>query len=441
MRDFVLLLVLAGTMPLVLRAPIVGLLAWIWTSVMVPQREIYGLLKDANLNFYIAVLTFSAWMLSKDRKLPAPNLVLVMLIVFAGWMSLTTFNALDRDYAYPLWDRTMKSVVLFLAVAAFGTTKLRIQAIVWTLVVSLAYYGFKGGLFVIATGGRHHVFGPPETMIGDNNCLGLALVAIMPLLIYLRSTSRVRITRTALTVLTVCTLIAVVGTYSRGALVTLVAAGAVYAIRTRGGVVLLVLGGAMAASAPSVMPHKWMERMSTIQSYDADESFNGRVAAWHTSYEIAAHRPLGGGFSAVKLDWIVQQFPTEGGLTVGRAAHSIYFEVLGDQGFIGLALYLSMIAAAVFATFRVLSLSHGRSDLAWADQLARMLQVSIVAFLVGGTALSMAYYDGFLIILALTACVLRVAQETCAADATQPVRPRWVPPRAQAQPIPETTAS
>lgn len=436
MRDFVLLLALAGTMPLLLRAPIVGLLAWIWTSVMVPQREIYGVLKDANLNFYIAVLTFAAWSLSKDRKLPPANPLLVLLIVFTGWISITTLNAMDRDYAYPLWDRTLKTIVLAFAVAAFATTKLRIQAIVWVLTISLAYYGFKGGLFVVATAGSHHVYGPPETMIGDNNCLGLALVAILPMLVYLRNTSQVPATRMVLLVTMVFTLIAVVGTYSRGALVTLVAAGAVYAVMSRGGIVLLLLGGVLAAAAPAVMPQKWMDRMSTIQSYDADASFNGRVAAWHTSYEIAAHRPLGGGFSAVKLDWIVRQFPTEGGLTTtGRAAHSIYFEVLGDHGFIGLGLYLSLIAAAVFNIFRVIALTKRRPDLVWANQLARMLLVSIVAFLVGGTALSMAYYDGALIILALTACLPRVVGQVSAAAAPQPVRPRWLTARPQPQPI------
>jgi putative inorganic carbon (HCO3(-)) transporter len=415
-RDFVLLLVLVGIMPLLPRAPIVGLLAWIWTSVMVPQREVYGLLRDANLNFYIATLTLAAWFLSKDRKLPAANTALVLLAAFAAWISLTTFYALDRDYAYPLWDRTLKSILLVLMVTAFATTKLRIQAIVWGLVVSLAYYGFKGGIFVLATGGRHHVYGPPETMIGDNNCLGLALVATLPLLLYLRNTSRVRITRTALLVTTILTLIAIVGTYSRGALVTLLAAAAVYATRSRGGVVLVLLGGALALTAPSVMPQKWMERMSTIQSYDADDSFNGRVAAWRTSYAIASQRPLGGGFSAVKLDSVVQQFPTQDGLTVGRAAHSIYFEVLGDHGFIGLALYLAVVAAALLNTFRVLAFTRHRPDLAWANQLARMLQVSIGAFLVGGSALSMAYYDGVMIILGLTACVLGVVRQTCAAD-------------------------
>ncbi len=436
MRDFVLLLVLAGTMPLLLRAPIVGLLAWIWTSVMIPQREIYGLLRDANLNFYIAALTFAAWMLSKDRKLPAANPLLVLLVVLAGWMSLTTFSALDRDYAYPLWDRTMKTIILVLAVTAFGTTKLRIQAIVWVLVASLGYYGFKGGLFVLATGGRHNVYGPPDTMIGDNNCLGLALVAVLPLLLYLRSTSRVRVTRMMLLGLTICTFIAVVGTYSRGALLTLFAAGAVYAIRSKGGFALLLLGGAVAAAAPGIMPQRWLDRMSTIQTYEADASFNGRVAAWNTSYEIATQRPLGGGFSAVKLDWIVQQFPAEGGLTAGRAAHSIYFEVLGDHGFIGLALYLSIIAAALFNTFSVLSLTGRRPDLAWANQFARMLQVSIVAFLVGGAALSMAYYDGFLVILGLTACVHRVVRQNCIANPAEASRRHWAPPRAQPQPTP-----
>ncbi|HWT52855.1 MAG TPA: hypothetical protein VN113_11850, partial [Caulobacter sp.] len=146
------------------------------------------------------------------------------------------------------------------------------------------------------------------------------------------------------------------------------------------------------------------------------------VAAWRTSYEIASQRPLGAGFSAVKLDAVVQRFPTQGGLTVGRAAHSIYFEVLGDHGFIGLALYLAVVAAALLNTFRVLALTRHRPDLAWANQLARMLQVSIVAFLVGGSALSMAYYDGVLIILGLTACALGIVRQTCATSPALPQR-------------------
>jgi len=171
----------------------------------------------------------------------------------------------------------------------------------------------------------------------------------------------------------------------------------------------VVVGALMAATLPIVLPSSWFERMSTIQSYSQDASFEGRVAAWTTSLNIATARPLtGGGFSAIELDPVARQFQSPGSLTVGRAAHSIYFQVLGDTGFVGLALYLLMIAAAGLNTVLVLAATRGRPDLGWANLLARMLQVSIVAMLVGGAALSMAYYDGFLVLLALSASLHQV---------------------------------
>jgi probable O-glycosylation ligase (exosortase A-associated) len=150
--------------------------------------------------------------------------------------------------------------------------------------------------------------------------------------------------------------------------------------------------------------------MSTIESYDQDDSFMGRVVAWKMNYAIASERPLvGGGFYACNVDWVAQKF-SHGELGRGMAAHSIYFEVLGDHGFVGLGLYFAIVGAAWLNTWIVLSFVGRRADLAWAGELARMLQLSQVAFLVGGSALSMAYYDGELVLLALTAALLQVVR-------------------------------
>jgi O-antigen ligase len=113
----------------------------------------------------------------------------------------------------------------------------------------------------------------------------------------------------------------------------------------------------------------------------------------------------------VDLDTVAQAFRSEGSLQKGRAAHSIYFEVLGDTGFAGLALYVAMLACAWLNTALVLAAARKRPDLDWADELARMLQVSLVGLMVGGAALSMAYYDGFMIVLMITAALLHVVRQ------------------------------
>ena len=177
--------VLLGVLPLIFRAPIVGVLVWIWIALMNPQRQVDGFLHGFELNVIVAAITAIAWLASKERKFVPANAFTVSLLVFAAWTGFTTANALDRAFSYELWDRTMKSVILVMLIIMIVNTKARIQAMLWIVVLSLGYYGVKGGGFAVLTGGREHVYGPEQTMIEDNNALGLALIFILPLLDYL----------------------------------------------------------------------------------------------------------------------------------------------------------------------------------------------------------------------------------------------------------------
>ncbi|HSZ51300.1 MAG TPA: putative O-glycosylation ligase, exosortase A system-associated [Caulobacteraceae bacterium] len=413
MRDFVLFTGLLVLLPMLLRNAFIGVLAWVWVSLMNPQREVYSLLANFQLNLCIAVLTILVWLLSRERKsLPSDGFV-IFLVVFAVWSGVCTYTALDRSFSLPLWSRTMKTMVLVLAVATLARSPARIQAVLWVLVTSIGYYAIKGAGFVVFTGGEHQVFGPADTMITDNNELGLAFVVVLPLIGYLRAVSRNALARTAALATMLLAVLATLGTYSRGALLALAAMASFHALRSRTGAVLLAVGAVLAAGVPAVAPASWLQRMSTIRSYNEDASFQGRVAAWRTSVNIAMARPLvGGGFAAVERDKVVKLFQSPGSLQYGRAAHSVYFEVLGDTGFVGLALYLGVLGSAALNTVLVLWFARSRPELDWARKLARALQTALVAMLVGGSALSMAYYDGFLVILALSSCLLWVVRES-----------------------------
>lgn len=426
MRDLILLAALMPVVPLTFRFPIIGVLAWIWITLMNPHREVYGFLFGSPLNLPIALLTAVAWLFSRERKSLPLNAFTVALLAFTAWTGLTTALALDPAYSYKLFDRTLKTIILVLMVIMLANTKARIQLVVWAVVISIGYFAVKGGGFVLATAGQNRVFGPEASQIEDNNALGLALLVILPLINYLRMTSRVRVTRFGALGAMGLTLIAIIGTYSRGALVGLAAVAGVMAMRSRFGLVLLLVGGLVATTLPSFMPPAWLNRMSSIQEYDQDNSFNDRVAAWRTSWVIARERPaIGGGFSAVKLDKVVEEFHSPSSLTRGRAAHSIYFEVLGDHGFIGLGLYLIILAAAFGNTILVLNTARNRPDLDWAKHLARMLQVSMAAFVVSGAALSMAYYDGVLLVLGLTAALASVARQPATQELAARAGPKW----------------
>ncbi len=337
MRDLILLVALLGVFPLILRAPQIGILTWIWLTLMNPQQEVYGFLGGFQLNFYIAILTAFAWVFSRERKTAPLNLVTALLVLFGIWISITTYYALQRDFSYVLWDRTIKTLILAVAILAITNTKARIQAVVWVTVLSLAYFGVKGGGFVLLTGGAHRVYGPPNSMIEDNNALGLALVMILPFINYLRITSRSVWLRFGLLAAMVLTIMAVIGTYSRGALFALGVSGLAYAIKSRSSIIPLILGGLVIISLPTLVPSTWFQRMSTIQAYNSDSSFEGRVAAWKTSFNIAKARPTGGGFSSVNLDWVAQAYESSRQPEGGQGGAQYLFRSSGRSRIRGIA--------------------------------------------------------------------------------------------------------
>jgi probable O-glycosylation ligase (exosortase A-associated) len=152
-------------------------------------------------------------------------------------------------------------------------------------------------------------------------------------------------------------------------------------------------------------PEKWNERMSTIQTAEADKSFMGRVTAWKVSSAIAVDNPVfGGGFRALQSHPVWNRYKDQQGLLgsvdtpeltrTGVAAHSIWFEVLGDQGFVGLFLFIALIVNAFMTRRAVWRLvrQNGPGE-RWAGDLADMLAAALLAYVVAGSLLSAAYFE------------------------------------------------
>jgi len=147
-----------------------------------------------------------------------------------------------------------------------------------------------------------------------------------------------------------------------------------------------------------VMPEAWFERMQTIESYQADSSALGRLNAWQFAINVAARNIMGGGYNVFSRNMFYQYAPDPLNYHV---AHSIYFQVLGEHGVIGLALFVVLFVCAWRTGTRIVAACKERPELGWAGELAAMVQVSFVGFAVGGAFLSMAYYDLYYYLIAL----------------------------------------
>ena len=139
------------------------------------------------------------------------------------------------------------------------------------------------------------------------------------------------------------------------------------------------------------MPESWTERMSTIRTYEQDASAMGRINAWIMTWNLAVDRfPIGGGFAIWEPDVYLRYAPDPSMVLV---AHSIYFHILGQHGFMGLGLFLLVFGFAWLNARWVIANTRNRADLTWARDLAAMCQVTLVGYAVGGAFLSMTYFD------------------------------------------------
>jgi putative inorganic carbon (hco3(-)) transporter len=416
------MLVLLG---MTVRWPFVGVLLWSWISFMNPHQLSWGFASGVPWAMLTFVATVIGCLIAQEpKRLPVTG-VTVMMLLFMAAITATTIVALS-----PLPDVTEKYVsamkvftVILLSVALL-TSRRRIQALVWVMVLSLGFFGVKGGAFTIVSGGSSRIFGPPLTMIGDNNHLAVGLLVALPLMNFLRLHSTHRIVRAGLTLAMILTLFAVVGSYSRGALIALAAVAVLFWFKSRRKLLYgaLVLGAV--AGAVSFMPQSWVERMHTIQSYRQDDSAETRLTMWHTSWLLAVARPLvGSGFygpySRVVVDQVDPASPA-------RAVHSIWFETLGEHGFPTFFIWIGMTVAGAVAARRIIRAARDRPELAWCADLARMAQVSMVAYRVGGTFLSLCYWDFYFTLLGVvTATDVYVPRAAAGADA-RGVAERWM---------------
>ncbi len=399
MRSAGLFLELLVLLPVVLLQPFVGVILWSWISFMNPHRLVYGGVAGT---MPWALIIFGATLFgcvsAREPKRFPVNAMTVQIGLFLVLITVTTMFALAPwDDVEPKWELVFKVFLFLLVTAALLTSRERIHALIWVMVISLAFFGIKGGGFTLIAGGAHRVFGPEGTMIGDNNHVAVGLLVSIPLMNYLRMESRHAIIRYGLLATMALTLFAVVGSYSRGALLALGAVSGYFWLKSSNKLISGMLLAIALVTAVTFMPASWIDRMNTIETYQQDTSATSRLAVWHLAWSMAVARPLvGGGFFATYSQPVVDQFVRGG---VSRAVHSIWFEVLGEHGFPTFFVWVGIIIAGAVYARRIIRQATGVPGLEWCVNLAKMAQVSMIAYLVGGTFLSLSYWDYYFTIL------------------------------------------
>lgn len=416
MRDIAITALILGTLPFILKRPWIGVLMFAWVGLMTPHRFAYGFAYDFPFAALVAVCTLLGLLFTKDDVRYEPNLVLVLLLLLPAWTCVTYIFAFEREDATGRLIEVMK-VFLFVHVSAMVLkSRKQLEWMLWVIVFSVGFFGVKGGLFTIASGAGGKVYGPPgDSFLSDNNAISVALIMVIPLIYYLRAVSTSRLVRLGLLAAMLLCGMAVLGSYSRGAFLAIGSMLVFLWLKSSHKILFSALLIPLVPIAITFMPAQWTERMNSISTYEQDGSAMGRINSWKTAINIANDRPLvGGGFELYTPKTFARYAPNPEAV---HSAHSVYFQMLGEHGYVGLLIFLS-IGLASWSTARcTIALSKGREDLKWAEHLARAIQVSLVGYAVGGAFVNIGYWDliYYEIIILVAASRLAVAPRSTAA--------------------------
>lgn len=425
MRDFLFLGCCLVLVTLSFRRPLIAYLAWGWTAVLVPGAYLYGFMGDVRINLIFALLSIFYIVIGKvklpERGLGTLSIIYVIFGVHATFCFLLAFPGNADNLRY--YEILVKGLVFALCMPFFVKSRDDIHALLIVVTLGLLFHGVLDGLKTLASAGRHNMPGVEGGMLGDRNHLSVAIALVIPIGFYLYLHSKRSFVRAAYLGGLFLAAIAVLGSGSRGGFIVMCVLAIWFFATTRHKLNASLIVAVLAIGFIAFAPERWTDRLSSIEDANLDSSFLGRVVAWQISSAIAFEHPFfGAGFHAVQVQAIWDAFKYQPGLLSGlslpspdfsaKAAHSIYFEVMGDMGLVGLAIFLSMFGYAYRSRRQVVGLFKraDRPD-SWLRDLSDMLFLSVVSFMVGGAAVSLAYFEVIYLILMLLEIVRRLAAE------------------------------
>ena len=421
MRDVFFLIFLLAILGLAIKRPFLFILTFCYVDIVAPQRLSYSLLASVPLSLIVFACAVGSWLVADSKKGMRIDQLQIVLIALLGYCAATTFYADFPLEAQEKWSWVWKALVWSIFLPLTLTTRLRIEALALTMVLAAGTLAITGGLKT-AMGGSG--YGSLQLLLDDNSGLfegsifSTVAIAIIPLILWLARHGTIYPPRRyvwgfALALVFACLLIPV-GTQARTGLVCAALLGIMGLRDSKHRMAYIGGVAALGLIALPLVPAAFSARMNTITNYQSDESASTRIAVWSWTWNYALDHPLGGGFDMYRANelQVNKVVVTEAGGSTSaeilpytdkaRAFHNSYFEMLGEQGFPGLALWLYLQTVCLI---RMEKLRRRYRDAvpenAWVRPLATALQGGHIVYLLGAMFVGIAFQPFIFMFLAL----------------------------------------
>lgn len=415
MLDLVLLAFVALVAVMGVKRPFIWVLLFIYVDLVMPQRISWGVLSSLPLSLMMFVLAFGGWLVLDSKQGSRFSLRQGLIALLLALCGMTTLVAQFPEDALAKWDWAWKALLFAAFLPLTLRTRLRIEAAALVMVLSIAAIAIGGGIKTVFGGGG---YGTLRLLVNDNSGIyessifSTAVIAFIPVVWWLARHGTIFRPHWTVTVfaaaLTLACLLIPVGTSARTGLVCIAVLAVLVLRSVRYRAVYAGAAGLALLAAIPFLPQSFVERMSTIADHEEDQSASTRLAVWRWTIDYVQANPLGGGFDAYRANSFTYRMPVETGegnskrieyvevTDEARAYHSSYFEMLGEQGYLGLVLWLWLHGLGLWQMERVRRWAQrgrdaGEAEARWQFGLATALQQAHAIYLVGALFVGIAF--------------------------------------------------
>ena len=396
MKDIIFLITIAIYIFLGLRKPFILYLCCIWVDIFAPELLSYGIVGKIPLSFYSVCFTLLIYVLyDRDFKpRPLSYFRTWLVLCFVTWLTVTLIWAEFPTAAWVKWNWAVKSTLFAVSVPFFIRSRIQLEAFVLTILSSISGDAIARGVKMAISGGGYgveHGLHHGNSGIAEGATFSAISMSMIPFLLYLAKNSVIfkgRIYRIAFYLSVPLCILAAFDTFERTAVVSagVLLIFAAWENRTRplnlaAGAGILFLGY---QTILNFLGPAWISRMSTTTD-SSEGSSQGRIRVWKWTWDYANSHPFGGGFGVDLGDAAGIHNSTS------IAFHSIWFEVLGEQGWVGMAIFLTLILLCFVSLFSNVLRSDAPQELGWLKQFSNALMGCMALYLIGGTFVGIAY--------------------------------------------------
>ncbi len=422
MLDAALFLFVLAIFALGVRRPFIWVLLYLYIDILSPQKIGWGLMQMFPLSLIAFCAAFGGWLMTDTKKDVRFTFRQGLLVVLLLWCFYTLQGSPFPEPAQEKWDWVWKAMFFAIFLPFTLMTRLRLEAAAMTMVLTVGAIIISASMKTALGGGGYeqlYFFVNDNSGLYESSTLSTVAIGIIPLVLWFSRHGTIfapdwRVKLFCYALVFACLMIPV-GTEARTGLVC-IAVLAVLALRdVKRRALFLLAGGLLGMMAIPFLPQSYFERMSTISSHDGDQSASTRVAVWEWTWDYVAENPRGGGFDIYRANKFTYRMPERTGegntqsieykevVDEGRAFHSAYFEVLGEQGYLGFLVWIWLQLLGLWHMERIRRKWRKRTGEGerWQAPFATALQYAHIIYLVGALFQGIAYQPFIMMLIGL----------------------------------------